>query len=243
LFRAGLVHVLADTPFRVVTSCANLAELPARALGKGQCLLLLGLDTSACSAFSQICNLKTKHRCLRVIMLADRPDPEELLEAIEAGGDCYLLKQETGPKVLLKSLELVMLGGVVIPQGLISLLRNRGGLQLERDQSPDNSAEPRPECARAQFFVDAALVARLSDREQAILSQLMRGLSNKHIARELNVAEATVKVHIKSLLRKTRMKNRTQVAMWGVSQMQEDPTRSDEVAGGVDGVGKLIEAD
>ncbi len=48
-----------------------------------------------------------------------------------------------------------------------------------------------------------------------ILEQLMQGAPNKHIARELNIADATVKVHLKSLLRKIRVDNRTQAAMWG----------------------------
>ena len=67
--------------------------------------------------------------------------------------------------------------------------------------------------------IDAAWtgdVMPLSDRERTILTHLMEGASNKHIARELNIAEATVKVHVKNLLGKIRVKNRTQAAMWGM---------------------------
>jgi two-component system nitrate/nitrite response regulator NarL len=45
----------------------------------------------------------------------------------------------------------------------------------------------------------------------------VNGLSNKTIARELDIAEATVKVHVKGLLRKTQMANRTQAAVWGLN--------------------------
>jgi DNA-binding NarL/FixJ family response regulator len=55
---------------------------------------------------------------------------------------------------------------------------------------------------------------RLSPREKAILYGLMDGCSNKVIARKLNVAEATIKVHVKAVLRKLRMNNRTQAAIW-----------------------------
>jgi two-component system nitrate/nitrite response regulator NarL len=58
----------------------------------------------------------------------------------------------------------------------------------------------------------------LSEREQQIVDRLARGLSNKHIARELDISETTVKVHVKSLLRKIRMNNRTQVAIWAMRQ-------------------------
>ena len=65
-----------------------------------------------------------------------------------------------------------------------------------------------------------------------ILEQLMQGAPNKHIARELNIADATVKVHLKSLLRKIRVDNRTQAAMWGRDrvppngQLQQSPVSS-----------------
>jgi len=56
----------------------------------------------------------------------------------------------------------------------------------------------------------------LSEREEQILRDLVKGLSNKLIARKLDIAEATVKVHMKSILRKIRMANRTQAAIWAV---------------------------
>jgi len=58
----------------------------------------------------------------------------------------------------------------------------------------------------------------LSDREEQILRCLVAGLPNKLIARELGIAETTVKVHVKSVLRKVRAANRTQAAMWAVAR-------------------------
>jgi two-component system, NarL family, nitrate/nitrite response regulator NarL len=56
----------------------------------------------------------------------------------------------------------------------------------------------------------------LSEREEQILRDLVKGLPNKIIARKRDMAEATVKVHLKSILRKTRMANRTQAAIWAL---------------------------
>jgi two-component system nitrate/nitrite response regulator NarL len=56
----------------------------------------------------------------------------------------------------------------------------------------------------------------LSEREEQILKDLVKGLSNKIIARKLDIAEATVKVHMKSILRKIRVTNRTQGAIWAL---------------------------
>jgi DNA-binding NarL/FixJ family response regulator len=56
----------------------------------------------------------------------------------------------------------------------------------------------------------------LSSREKVVLVRLTDGRSNKEIARDLDLAEATVKIHVKSLLRKIGVKNRTQAAMWAI---------------------------
>jgi two-component system nitrate/nitrite response regulator NarL len=64
-------------------------------------------------------------------------------------------------------------------------------------------------------------VDRLSPREREILSHLTEGHSNKGIARTLGITEATVKVHLKSLLRKIRVDNRTQAAIWALSNLPE----------------------
>jgi DNA-binding NarL/FixJ family response regulator len=70
----------------------------------------------------------------------------------------------------------------------------------------------------------------LSDRENEILGCLVSGLSNKNIARKLNIAEATVKVHVKGLLRKMQVSNRTQAAVLALSTLgdrSEHPQRTD----------------
>jgi two-component system nitrate/nitrite response regulator NarL len=56
----------------------------------------------------------------------------------------------------------------------------------------------------------------LSEREQQILKGLIKGHSNKMMACRFNVTEATIKVHMKSILKKIRAANRTQAAIWAV---------------------------
>jgi two-component system, NarL family, nitrate/nitrite response regulator NarL len=67
---------------------------------------------------------------------------------------------------------------------------------------------------------DFSSVSTLSGREAQILCFLTQGASNKLIARDLGVAEATVKVHIKAILRKVKVANRTQAAMWAQQHLQ-----------------------
>src|SRR5439155_27058982 len=64
---------------------------------------------------------------------------------------------------------------------------------------------------------DDTFAPQLSPREKAILRCLIEGDSNKCIARKIDIAEATVKVHVKAILRKIRVHNRTQAAIWWVN--------------------------
>jgi two-component system, NarL family, nitrate/nitrite response regulator NarL len=72
--------------------------------------------------------------------------------------------------------------------------------------------------AASEHWSDAA---RLSPREKEMLTHLVVGHSNKAIARRLDIAEATVKVHLKSVLRKIRVENRTQAAIWALANLSE----------------------
>ena len=63
----------------------------------------------------------------------------------------------------------------------------------------------------------------LPSRQAEILRRLMEGELNKVIERKLDIAEATIKVHIKAILRKVRAKNRTQAAMWASAHLSAAP--------------------
>jgi two-component system nitrate/nitrite response regulator NarL len=198
LFRAGLIHILAGTRFRVIATWSNAADLAGAAIKK--CIALISLDKNSELILPQLAYLAGQG--VRVIILSERLRTEEVFAAIEAGADGFLLKNETSPDALLKSLELVWLGEeVVIPHGLPKLLKSRS-----QQDTTLSSGHPRGQSGNG--------LDGLSNRERMILEQLTHGASNKQIAREFNIAETTVKVHVKNLLRKIRVKNRTQAAMW-----------------------------
>jgi two-component system, NarL family, nitrate/nitrite response regulator NarL len=223
LFRVGLMHTLSGTRFRVTADCSDLRELPSNFLNGRECLAVIGLDCDAVATMAQVCELRTRHQYLHVVMLSGRFDPEEMLAAFESGGDGYLLKNEVSPDVLLKSLDLVLSGEAIVPQGFTQLIRERMQLQPKpRTELAGSRSEGQIEALPRQTpIVD---IVRLSGREQAILQLLTQGASNKLIARELEITEATVKVHVKSLLRKLRAKNRTQAAMWAINHIEHAAT-------------------
>ena len=213
LFRAGLVSTLSSSTanrFRVVAACAALEDLSVKAIERSE-LVLLGIDDWVDPILPQIEALA--ERGIRVIVLGgDQLAPSAVMGVVAAGANGYLLKNEISPDVLLKSLDLVLLGGLVIPLGVA---RQLGQTPPAAVASNTNLAVPAiPAGSRKQGDADDPF--RLSEREQAVLQQLVHGLSNKQIARHLGITEATVKVHLKSLLRKIRVPNRTQAAMWAM---------------------------
>jgi two-component system, NarL family, nitrate/nitrite response regulator NarL len=111
-----------------------------------------------------------------------------------------VLTYELSVHAFIRSLHLIDSGERVVP---FDLARERAG----RAPSPNKARRPDP--------------ARLSRREREVLSELVAGHSNKVIARHLGMTEATVKVHLKSVLRKIRVCNRTQAAVWALANLPE----------------------
>jgi two-component system nitrate/nitrite response regulator NarL len=128
----------------------------------------------------------------RIVMLANDFAVDSLRDAMNAGADGYLMK-DVSPEALIQSLELVMMGEKVFPTNLASMLLDMSAI------TPQHS------------------IRGLSPREQEILQALVTGASNKLIAIKLGITEATVKVHLKTLLRKIDVNNRTQAAIWAMN--------------------------
>lgn len=140
---------------------------------------------------------------LAIILLTDTFDAKELVDSVQAGVNGYLLKSIT-VDALVYFINLVMIGETVFPSNLASVLVQDPTLPVPGEK---------------EFNADV----NLSNRERQILDQLVSGSSNKIIANRLSITEATVKVHIKNLLKKIKVKNRTQAAMWAVSHGMSAP--------------------
>jgi two-component system, NarL family, nitrate/nitrite response regulator NarL len=136
--------------------------------------------------------LRSAYPEARIVVLASDFAVDALRDAMNAGADGYLMK-DVSPEALLQSLELVMMGEKVFPTNLAAMLFDMNVI------APQHS------------------VRGLSPREQEILRALVTGSSNKLIAIKLGITEATVKVHLKTLLRKIDVNNRTQAAIWAMN--------------------------
>jgi two-component system nitrate/nitrite response regulator NarL len=211
-FRDMLRRILSDSRFRVVAEFPHLDDFPSEILPAGVCaMMLIGVDVDSPSAIHRIASLKAQHPHLRMVILSAYFDPQKLIATIETGVDGYVLK-EVSPEALKTSMEIAFEGGIVVPYKFVQFIRTR----LRRNATAQPWADP-PSVLTELFTRDATLP--LSDKQQSILYHLMQGASNKDIAQELQISETTVQFHVKGILQKIRVRNRTQAAIWAVKNM------------------------
>jgi two-component system nitrate/nitrite response regulator NarL len=191
LLRTGVSGILNGTRFAVAEDKFGRPEVPD--------LILLCDSLSQEDSAGVIRQLKEQYPGARLVALDDSLDPWAVQELCKAGLD-GLCSTSMPPAAMCKALELVMLGEMFLPASL--------GLSLIDQASAHN-----PQSATVGY-ASGELPAKFSGREAQILRLLTKGSSNKLIARDLGLAEATVKVHIKAILRKAKAANRTQAAMW-----------------------------
>ena len=204
LLREGLRRILADTSYRLVATASSLAEISQLAVSDERPFLaIVDAVSDHETVLRQIEQLKEKHPSAKAVVLVDRYDLKQLLAAFQAGADAYLIKT-ISCEVLVKSLDLVMLGETVFPSAALGLVSHGEVVQATEVDHDVNEVSPRG----------------LSVRETVILRCLMHGDSNKLIARKFDITEATVKVHVKAILRKIHAKNRTQAAIWAASNLR-----------------------
>jgi DNA-binding NarL/FixJ family response regulator len=211
LIREGIGRILRAANCRTLASVSCADDLPPGILQPNQLLFLVvhtGDDFDV--ALEQIELLRQKYPGGRFAIVADHYRLDELVSAFRAGANGYFVDVTTCD-LFTKSVELVAMGETIFPPAFLSLV-----LDAKSDQV--GKALPHEENAQAILFTTKDTISpQLSPRERSILQCLIEGDSNKCIARKIDIAEATVKVHVKAILRKIRVQNRTQAAVWGMN--------------------------
>lgn len=193
LLRSGLRAQLDGKGFEVAAEAGTIDEI-ARNGSSGPAPHLIILDFAL--GPDALTSLKSAQPQARTVIFAESAELSHLADMFSAGADGYLLKSISA-NALIESLKLVTLGEKVFPSMLTDFL---GAMRTSQG---------------THERVRVGDVA-LSQREIDIIRRLADGHSNKAIAKELSITEATVKVHLKTVLRKLGATNRTQVAIWAV---------------------------
>ena len=213
LRREGIARALDSTPFRIVAAETDLQKIDLGGLAKWTCLLIVECSHDLGSAIQQIQHFKAARPDGKVAIFADHLTLEELLSTFRVGTNAYFVNVQTC-EAFIKALELVMLGETVLPCELLRLIG-------KDTQEPPGGSCGASSNGHGGGMEEREREPRLSEREKFILRCIIEGDSNKHIARRLNIAEATVKCHVKAILRKIQVRNRTQAAMWATEQAGE----------------------
>nr|WP_315195337.1 response regulator [uncultured Aquabacterium sp.] len=223
LFRRGLMALLArDERVTVVAEAADAGEALRHAAQHQPDVVLLDHHLPGVHGIDALPQLLALQPAPKVLMLTVSEDADDLALALSRGASGYLLKTVEGQD-LMDAIEAVHRGeSAVSPEmtsKLVAAYRHAvGGAAVG---APPVPVEPEPVAAPATAPAPATQAApatphplsRLSPRERDILREIARGASNKEIARTLDIAETTVKIHVQHILRKLNLSSRVQAAV------------------------------
>jgi two-component system nitrate/nitrite response regulator NarL len=209
LFRRGLIALLKqDGRFDVVGEAGDLGQA-LRCAGQIQPdLILLDNHLPGVRGVDGIGALKQAFASARILMLTVSENEEDLATAMQAGADGYLLKTVESDQ-LCQAIVRVLAGEPVISPEMMTKFV---AAFRTKPQPP-----PPPETLAPVTAPPPSLEETLSAREREILLLVAHGDSNKVIARQLDIAETTVKVHVQGILRKLQLSSRVQAAVYAAA--------------------------
>jgi two-component system nitrate/nitrite response regulator NarL len=207
LFRSGVRALLQRQPdFEVVDDAADGIEGIKRAKQHRPDVVLLDLDMPGLSGIETLQLLKQDLPDSVVIMLTVSENIDELTRSLGEGACGYLLKNIEAD-TLSSAIRRALRGEAVVADDMTAkLVANlRAPMRGAPEHAPDTAGAPRD-------------TPPLTPRERDIVRSLSRGASNKDIARELDLAESTVKIHVRNVLRKLGLTSRVQIAIYALER-------------------------
>ncbi len=187
LFRDGIVSLLEATDFIVVGQVGNGADAVAEAQRMRPDLVLLDINMPQMDGFEALKRLKETMPDVKVVMLTVSDRDEDLFAAMDYGADGFLLKSLPADEFI-NLLNSLRQGEIAITRQMATRLLKRGRQQPGKTMSGNV----------------------LTTREVEILKLVADGLSNRAIAQKLSISPNTVKYHIKNILTKLDVQNRTE---------------------------------
>jgi len=187
--RAGLEQLLATAPdIELVAMAADGAEAVALVVEHQPDIVLMDLSMPGVDGVAATRRIVEGSTATQVVVLTSFSDRQRILDALDAGAAGYVLKH-AAPDDLLDAIRAAHEGGAPLDPKAARVV-------LDRQRS------------------SAGTPAKMSDREVEVLRLVASGLANKNIARELGIAERTVKAHLTSIFQRIGVTDRTQAALW-----------------------------
>lgn len=199
LLRKGVSQLLElEDDIEVIGEASNGATAVTMAADLDPDLILLDLSMKGMDGIETLTAMRDAGISARIVVFTVSNDRTDVVSALKSGADGYLLK-DTEPDELVERIREACSGQMVLSEELAQVL----ALSLrgqDKNQGPDLNS--------------------LTRRELQILKFIAEGLSNKQIGRKLDIAESTVKVHVKNLLKKLGLKSRVKAAVWMVERQK-----------------------
>ena len=197
LLLKGLKQLLEfETDIEVIAEANNGPDAIRLAEDLDPDLIVLDLNMHGMDGLETLKEMRKVGVTSRIVMLTVSDADEDVVEAISSGADGYLLK-DMDPEKLLEQIRRALDGKMVLSEAITEILATAIRKPVPRQQADLNN---------------------LTNREYEILSLIAKGMSNKVIARELDISDGTVKVHVKHLLKKLGLRSRVEAAVWMVNQ-------------------------
>lgn len=198
IVREGLRRIVEERDFTVTQSVDAIAKVRSDIAQTAGIFILLIDSNDPSFQVEDVRTMKSRHPDMRVVLLSDSFEFDTMVKAFRLGAHGYIVK-ELACEPLIISLQLIAANEKVMPSQLA-------------EELPTHASDFYP--ANSNKTLESA---ELTDREVEILRCLIMGCPNKVISRHLGISEATVKVHVKAILRKLQVQNRTQAAIWAVN--------------------------
>jgi two-component system nitrate/nitrite response regulator NarL len=236
LLREGVEALISGDKYQIIASVSSLDEIELSPDLRGQEMVVLIGPQSTRAQLSAASEARTAYPSAKIVLIVEEMPAAAVQHLVDSTVD-GLISQLAPQSVLIGALDLVTLNDARVmvldrssredrnpkPEGE-SHSGNSGFKQKRTDALSSvvlDSEFPLAQLAPSKNTDNSQLpaeltVKKLSMREWQILDGLVNGYSNKLIARNYNITEATVKVHMKSILRKIRVENRTQAAIWAI---------------------------
>jgi DNA-binding NarL/FixJ family response regulator len=198
LIREAMRGVLKELCGEAIVIEAASAGQAADTIGQHPDLALILLDRQLPDrdGVEMLRELRERDPAISVVMLSAFSDRDNVVKALDNGALGFIPKTDSRD-VLLGALRLILAGGTYIPPGVLA----RGPAAAPAL----SNAPPRRRLSPAELG--------LTERQVDVLALMMQGKSNKHICRELDLAEPTVKNHVSAILKALEVSNRTEAVL------------------------------
>ena len=217
LFRRGLMALIGqDAGLQVIGDASDASEALRQVPQLQPQVILLDNHLPGVLGVDAIAGLRQASPTSRVVMLTVSEDGQDLATALRNGAQGYLLKTMDG-ELLFEAIRRAARGETVVSPELLGKL-------VTAFQS-QGAPEPAAVAEGAQGTPAAAASpspSPLSPREEEVLREIAQGASNKEIARRLDIAETTVKIHVQHILRKLGLSSRVQAAVYASDRIRSE---------------------